>query len=93
MNENKEAGESARVVKFNPRYAMFASAGVDAVSLCLGCTYFISRGFGLFRPCGFQEKMLRRRKRMRIKARLVICKSRRSYTEEVVSRFIYSGGL
>lgn len=35
MNEKKEAGESARVVKFNPRYAMFASAGADAVSLSL----------------------------------------------------------
>jgi COMPASS component SWD2 len=32
MNEKREAGESARVVKFNPRYAMFASAGADAVS-------------------------------------------------------------
>lgn len=31
MNTNKEAGESSRVVKFNPRFAMFASAGADAV--------------------------------------------------------------
>ncbi|KAJ9121775.1 hypothetical protein QFC22_002397 [Naganishia vaughanmartiniae] len=30
MNQNKEGGESSRVVKFNPRLAMFASAGVDA---------------------------------------------------------------
>lgn len=74
MNENREAGESARVVKFNPRYAMFASAGVDAVSLSLGYTYLISRGVCLFRLCGFREKTLRRRKRMQIKARLMIRK-------------------
>lgn len=32
MNEEREAADSARVIKFNPRFAMFASGGVDAVS-------------------------------------------------------------
>ena len=72
MNEKKEAGESARVVKFNPRYAMFASAGADAVSLISRLSYsrlMLAAMRAIFRHYGFREKMRHRKTRTRIWAR------------------------
>lgn len=68
MNEKKEAGESSRVVKFNPRYAMFASAGVDAVSLNPCSQALDLTGPRFLRRYGFREKTRRQRRMIQMQA-------------------------